>query len=144
MKNSRTVLNSYNFSIYKGLRRKIKLKKKEKEEEDRGSVNTWTANGSSNAYAYEGIPAAPVFTMDCRKFRRYCVWLVGFLYREHNQSLQRLINTGFADGCSLDIYEFYTKIFKKNYEEETEKRPWKRKRIVLFFPRSYICSQNKL
>jgi hypothetical protein len=40
LKSSRTVLNSYNFSIYKGLRRKIKLKKKEKEEEDRGSVNT--------------------------------------------------------------------------------------------------------
>lgn len=38
------------------------MNKEEKEEEDWKSVNTWTADGSSNAYAYKGIPATPVFT----------------------------------------------------------------------------------
>ncbi len=37
----------------------------------------------------------------------------------------------------INLYEFYTKTFKKNYGEETEKRPWKEKEDTSFFPRSY-------
>lgn len=51
-------MNSWKCSVYKGLWQ-LKIKQKRKKEEEDGWI---TGNGSSNTYAYERIPAIPVFT----------------------------------------------------------------------------------
>lgn len=87
-----------------------KQKQKKEEEED------WiTGNGSSNAYAYEGIPATPVFTRVQQQLMRqgrengnshHKYFIIGNAYSPISPYKQGLCRTH-----PINLYEIYTKTF---------------------------------